>query len=53
VDNEVVRVRTRAKEGYYALQVGAVDHPKLKNVSFGCSNQTNGVVALPRYRGQC
>ena len=25
-------VRTRKKEGYYAVQVGAVDHPKVKNV---------------------
>ncbi len=33
VDNEVVMVRTREGEGYNGLQVGAVNHPKIKNVS--------------------
>ena len=32
-DNQVVMVRTEEKEGYNALQIGAVDHPKIKNVS--------------------
>ena len=32
VDNEVVMVRTREKEGYHALQIGAVDNPKIKKV---------------------
>lgn len=32
IDNQVVMVRTKEKEGYYALQVGAIDHPKLQNV---------------------
>ena len=33
VDNQVVYVRTKSKEGYYALQVGAVNHPKKHRVS--------------------
>ena len=33
VDNQVVYVRTKSKEGYYALQVGAVNHPKRHRVS--------------------
>jgi ribosomal protein L3 len=33
LDNQVVMVRTKDKEGYYALQIGAINHPKLKNVS--------------------
>ncbi len=33
VDNEVVMVRTREGEGYNGLQVGAVNHPKIRNVS--------------------
>ena len=33
LDNQVVNVRTKEKHGYYGLQVGAIDHPKLKNVS--------------------
>lgn len=33
LDNQVVMVRTKAKEGYNGLQVGAINHPKLKNVS--------------------
>ena len=33
VDNQVVMVRTKEKEGYFALQVGAIDHPKPHNVS--------------------
>lgn len=32
VDNQVVLVRTKKKDGYYALQIGAINHPKLKNV---------------------
>lgn len=32
VENEVVMVRTWGKEGYNALQVGAINHPKLKRV---------------------
>ena len=27
-------VRTEEKEGYNALQIGAVNHPKIKNVSY-------------------
>ncbi len=37
IDNQVVLVRTRRKEGYYALQIGAIDHPKLKNVCWFAS----------------
>lgn len=33
LDNQVVNVRTKRKEGYYALQIGGVNHPKPKNVS--------------------
>ena len=33
LDNQVVNVRTRDKEGYWGLQVGGVNHPKPKNVS--------------------
>lgn len=33
VDNQVVMVRTKEKEGYFGLQVGAINHPKLQNVS--------------------
>ena len=33
VDNQVVLVRTMEREGYTALQVGGVDHPKIKRVS--------------------
>ena len=32
VDNQVVTVRTKQKEGYTALQIGAVDHTKIKRV---------------------
>lgn len=32
LDNEVVNVRTKAKEGYWGLQVGGINHPKPKNV---------------------
>ena len=33
VDNQVVMIRTKENEGYYGLQIGAIDQPKLKNVS--------------------
>ena len=33
IDNQVVMVRTKEKDGHFALQIGAIDHPKLKNVS--------------------
>ena len=32
LENEVVNVRRKEKEGYWGLQVGGVDHPKPKNV---------------------
>jgi large subunit ribosomal protein L3 len=32
LDNEVVNVRTKEKEGYWGLQVGGVNHPKPKNL---------------------
>ena len=32
LDNEVVNVRTKEKEGYWGLQLGGVNHPKPKNV---------------------
>ena len=33
IDNQVVMVRTEEKDGHFALQIGALDNPKLKNVS--------------------
>ena len=33
IDNQVVMVRTKERDGHFALQIGAIDHPKLKNVS--------------------
>ena len=33
LENEVVNVRTKEKEGYWGVQVGGVNHPKPKNVS--------------------
>ena len=33
VDNQVVLVRTIEREGYTAVQVGGIDHPKIKRVS--------------------
>ena len=33
IDNQVVMVRTKDRDGHFALQIGAVDNPKLKNVS--------------------
>ena len=33
IDNQVVMVRTKQKDGYFGLQIGAHDNPKLKNVS--------------------
>lgn len=33
LENEVVNVRTKEKEGYWALQVGGVNHAKPKNVN--------------------
>ena len=35
LDNQVVMVRRREKEGYDALQIGAVEHDKIKRVSGG------------------
>ena len=32
LDNQVVNVRTKDKEGYWGLQVGGINHPKPKNV---------------------
>ena len=32
VDNQVVMVRTKQKEGHFSLQIGAHNNPKLKNV---------------------
>ena len=33
LDNQVVMVRTKDRDGYFAVQIGAVNNPKLKNVS--------------------
>lgn len=32
LDNEVVLVRMKEKEGYDALQIGAINHPKAHKV---------------------
>lgn len=32
LENEVVNVRTKEKEGYWGLQVGGINHPKPRNV---------------------
>lgn len=32
LENEVVNVRTKEKEGYWGLQVGGINHPKPGNV---------------------
>jgi large subunit ribosomal protein L3 len=32
LDNQVVNVRTKDKEGYWGLQVGGINHPKPKNL---------------------
>lgn len=44
VDNQVVYLRTRTKEGYYALQVGAVNHPKEHRVGRLTYNSSNHCV---------
>ena len=33
IDNQVVMVRTKDRDGHFALQIGTEDNPKLKNVS--------------------
>ena len=33
LENQVVAVRTEEKEGYNALQIGAVDHNNIRRVS--------------------
>ena len=48
VDNQVVLVRTKEREGYTALQVGAVDHPKIKRVSYTYLNGVE-IASFPVY----
>jgi hypothetical protein len=39
LDNQAVLVRTQAKEGHNAVQVGAINHPRPHNVRGGLRSQ--------------
>ncbi len=43
-----MRVRTRDKEGYFALQIGAINHPKLKNIIKPILGQYTSVGIVPK-----
>jgi len=34
IDNQVVKVKRKETDGYTALQIGAINHPKIKRVIF-------------------
>ena len=34
IDNQVVKVKRKEMDGYTALQIGAINHPKIKRVIF-------------------
>jgi large subunit ribosomal protein L3 len=48
LENEVVNVRTKEKEGYWGVQVGGVNHPKPKNLLKAVVGQYNRAGIAPK-----